>query len=187
MQLVKAYFNYFTHPRETLQQLLQERSLGKACAGYLMGTLGWVLFFNIADGLSVPLFLLKVILVFVAELTAGYFLASLCGLFLDFFRVKVAPVELFVLIGSAGFIKGLLIAFALISAAMPDYGLKWLAPFALLLVLCLQLGYLARGVHRVYGVSVGRALTAWLVAFVPLFIALALIGIFFLWGIILLV
>ena len=187
MQLVKAYFNYFTHPGDTLRQFLRERSLGKACVGYLMATLGWVLFFNIADGLSVPLFLLKIILVFVAELTAGYFLASLCGLFLDFFRVKAAPAELFVLVGSAGFIKGLLIAFALISAALPEYGLAWLAPFALLLVLCLQLGYLSRGVHRVYGISTGRALTAWLMAFVPLGVALGLVGIFFVWGMILLV
>ena len=183
MHLFKSYFNYMQAPEEALQHLLEERSFTQACAGYLAAALGWVLFFNIGDGVFFPVLLFKIGLVFVAEITFGYFLASFCGLFLDFLKVDTSPVKLFVLIGSAGFIKGLLIAFALISAAFPFLHLGLLAPLALLIVLGLQLGYLTRGVHRAYQVSYGQALGAWLMAFVPVGIALILLGIFLVWGI----
>lgn len=110
-------------PSGAITQLAAERSLSRACMGYFAATLGWVLFFNIGDGISPVALLLKLFVVFIAELTAGYFIASLCGLFLDFKHIKSSPAELFVLIGSAGFIKGLLVAFALISAAWPGAGL----------------------------------------------------------------
>ena len=169
MKLLKAYFNYMEDPAGALQSLLAERSFSRACAGYFTAALGWVLFFNIGDGLSVPALLLKLLLVFAAELTAGYFIASVCGLFLDFSRVKASPAELFVLVSSAGFIKGLLIAFALVSAAFPPARLG------------LQLGYLTRGLMRAYGISAGKALGAWLFGFVPAAVAAALAGAFFIW------
>ena len=181
MKLLKAYFNYMEDPAGALQSLLAERSFSRACAGYFTAALGWVLFFNIGDGLSVPALLLKLLLVFAAELTAGYFIASVCGLFLDFSRVKASPAELFVLVSSAGFIKGLLIAFALVSAAFPPARLGLLAPLALVLVLALQLGYLTRGLMRAYGMSAGKALGAWLFGFVPAAVAAALAGAFFIW------
>ena len=187
MHLFKSYFNYMQAPEEALQQLLEERSLTQACVGYLAAALSWVLFFNIGDGIFFPTLLLKIAIVLVAELTAGYFLASFCGLFLDFLKIETSPVKLFVLIGSAGFIKGLLIAFALISAAVPGAKLGLFAPLALLGIFGLQLGYLTRGVHRAYNVSYGKALGAWLMAFVPLAVALGLLGIFMVWGIGLLV
>ena len=167
-------------PSGAITQLAAERSLSRACMGYFAATLGWVLFFNIGD------LLLKLFVVFIAELTAGYFIASLCGLFLDFKHIKSSPAELFVLIGSAGFIKGLLVAFALISAAWPGAGLGLLAPFALLLVLGLQLGYLTRSLMRLCGVSAAQALTAWLFGFVPALVAVVLLGVFFVWGVALL-
>ena len=166
-----------------MHQLLEERSVSQALVGYFASALGWVLFFNIGDGVFFPLLLIKIFLVFVAELTFGYFLASFCGLFLDFLKVETSPVKLFVLIGSAGFIKGLLISFALISATFPFLHLGLLAPLALLIVVGLQLGYLTRGVKRTYNVSYGQALGAWLFAFVPLGVALVLLGIFLVWGI----
>ena len=187
MHLFKSYFHYLQEPQEALQQLLEERSVGQACVGYLAAALGWVLFFNIGDGVFFPVLLLKLAVVFVAEITVGYFLASFCGLFLDFLKVDTSPVKLFVLIGSAGFIKGLLIAFALISAAVPAAKLGLLAPFALLAVLGLQLGYLTRGVKRAYDISYGKALSAWLVAFVPMGVALVLLAVFLVWGVALLV
>ena len=162
-------------PSGAITQLAEERS-----------TLGWVLFFNIGDGISPVVLLLKLLVVFIAELTAGYFIASLCGLFLDFKHIKSSPAGLFVLIGSAGFIKGLLVAFALISAAVPGAGLGLLAPFALLLVLGLQLGYLTRSLMRLCGLNAGKALTAWLFAFVPVLVAVGLLTVFLVWGIALL-
>ena len=170
-------------PEDALQHLLEDRSLGQACVGYLAAALGWVLFFNIGDGVFFPVLLLKLAIVFVAEITVGYFLASFCGLFLDFLEVETSPVKLFVLIGSAGFIKGLFIAFALISAAFPQAYLGMLAPLAMLLVFGLQLGYLTRGVHRAYNISYGKALGAWIMAFVPLAVAMMLLGVFVIWGI----
>lgn len=186
MNLLKSYFKYMDDPSGAITQLAAERSLSRACMGYFAATLGWVLFFNIGDGISPVTLLLKLFVVFIAELTAGYFIASLCGLFLDFKHIKSSPAELFVLIGSAGFIKGLLVAFALISAAWPGAGLGLLAPFALLLVLGLQLGYLTRSLMRLCGVSAAQALTAWLFGFVPALVAVVLLGVFFVWGVALL-
>lgn len=187
MHLFKSYFNYMSAPEEALQRLLQERSVAQACVGYLAAALGWVLFFNIGDGVFLPVLLLKIAIVFIAEITVGCFLASFCGLFLDFLKVETSPVRLFVLIGSAGFIKGLLVALALISAAFPSARLGLLAPLALLGVFGLQLGYLTRGVKRTYDISYGKALGAWLVSFVPLLAALGLLAVFVGWGIGLLV
>ena len=186
MHLLKAYFDYMNSPEKALRALLEERSFAQACAGYFAATLGWVLFFNIGSGATAAAILLKIIVVFIAELTAGYFLASFCGLYLDFLKVETSPAKLFVLIGSAGFIKGLLIAFALISAAFPSARLVWLSPLALLLVFGLQLGYLTRGIKRVYDVSYPRALGAWLFAFVPMLVALGLLFVFMCWGLMLL-
>ncbi len=185
MNLLKTYFLYMKNPQEAVQTLMSTRSFAQACAGYFAATLGWVLFFNIGDGLSVPVLVLKLALVFAAELTAGYFIASLCGLFLDFSRVKASPAELFCLIGSAGFIKGLLIAFALISAAVPAAKLYWLAPVALAFTFALQLGYLTRALMRACQIRASKALGAWLFGFVPVGAAFALCGVFFIWSVVL--
>ncbi len=181
MNLLKTYFLYIKDPHRAVQTLFERRSFAHACAGYFAATLGWVLFFNIGDGLSVPALVFKLLAVFAAELTAGYFIASLCGLYLDFSRIKASPAQLFCLIGSAGFIKGLLIAFALISAAVPAAKLYWLAPLALLLTFALQLGYLTRSLMRACHIGAGKALGGWLFGFVPVCAALALGGVFFIW------
>ena len=186
MELIKIYFQYVKDPSSALKALLEKRSSLWACSGYFAATLGWVLFFNIGDSVIVPVLLLKLLVVFLAELTAGYFIASLCGLYLDFCRVKSSPAELFVLIGSAGFIKGLLIAFALISAALPWAKLGFLAVFALVFVFALQLGYLTRALTRVYDLRIGRALGAWLFGFVPVISVGVLLVAFLIWGIALL-
>jgi hypothetical protein len=183
MHLFKLYFDYMNDPEKAVQTLLHERSFALACAGYFTAALGWVLFFNIGDGLSPVSLVVKLAIVFVAELTAGYFIASLCGLFLDFSNVQTSPAKLFVLIGSAGFIKSLLIAFALISAAVPSAHLGWLAPLALLGVFGLQLGYLTRAIKRAYHISYSRAFGAWVFTVVPVMAVVMLTGVFFVWAI----
>lgn len=185
MGLLNTYFTYMQDPATGVRQLLTRRSFRQACLGYLTATLGWVLFFNIGDQLSVAVLLLKLFLVFLAELTAGYFIAALCGLFLDLRRVKVSSAQLFVLIGSAGFIKAILIAFALISAAFPQAHLGYLAPLALLGVFALQLGYLVLGLKRAWNVGAGEALGGWLFGFVPVCALFGLVGIFFIWFLVL--
>lgn len=186
MGLLNTYFTYMKDPAAGVRQLLTRRSFRQACVGYFVATLGWVLFFNIGDQLSVAALFFKLFLVFLAELTAGYFIAALCGLFLDLRRVKVSSAQLFVLIGSAGFIKALLIAFALISAAVPQAHLGYLAPLALLFVFALQLGYLVLGLKRAWNVSAGEALCAWLFGVVPVCALFGLLGIFFIWFLVLL-
>ncbi len=186
MHLFQSYFHYLREPEQALWILMEERSLAQACVGYLAAALGWVLFFNIGDGLSLSAFLFKLGLVFIAELVAGCFLASFCSFFLDFFHIEILPVKLFALIGSAGFIKGLLIAFALISAALPTAKLGWFAPVVLAGTLGLQLGYLTRGLHRVCNVSCKKALGAWILAFVPAAISAGLLVVFMVWGLVLL-
>ncbi len=173
------------NPVEGMHMLMVRRSFRQACLGYLTAALSWVLFFNIADDLSVAVLCLKLILVFVAELTAGYFIAALCGLFLDLRRVKVSPAQLFVMIGSAGFIKAMLIAFALISAMVPQAHLGWLAPLALAGVFTLQLIYLVQGLKRTWNVNAAEALCAWLFGCIPVSVLFILLGVFFVWFLVL--
>lgn len=187
MNLLNAYFKYMENPETGLHTLMERRSFRQACLGYLMATVSWVIFFNVGDGLSIPALVLKLFFVFIAELTAGFCLASFAGLFLDLKKTKVSSAEVFVLIGSAGWIKGLLIAGALISAMCPSAELWLLAPLFLLGVLLLQLGYLTRGLMRISKISVARALSAWIVAFIPAGVLFGLLGVFCVWGILLLV
>lgn len=187
MNLLKAYFNYMENPELGLHTLMQRRSFRQACLGYFMATLSWVIFFNVGDGLSIPALVLKLFFVFIAEITAGYCLASFAGLFLDLKKTPVSCAELFVLIGSAGWIKGLLIAGALISAMCPTAQLWLLAPLFLAGVLLLQLGYLTRGLMRISTLSVARALGTWIIAFIPVCVLFGLISVFGVWAIILLV
>lgn len=187
MTLLQSYFSYMQNPAQGVQDLLARRSFRQACLGYFAAALSWVLFFNIGDNLSVAALLFKLLVVFAAELTAGYFIAALCGLFLDLRRVKVSAAHLFVLVGSAGFIKGLLIAFALLSAALPQAHLGWLAPLAMLLVWALQLVYLVRGLKHAWNVNAAEALGGWLFGLVPVCAVFALLGIFFVWFLVLLV
>lgn len=183
MNWLKTYFEYMEDPARALKTFLSARSFSLVCAGYFTAALGWVLFFNIGDGISVASLLAKLMLVFAAEVTAGYFMASLCGLFLDFSRIKASPVELFCLLGSAGFINGLLVVFALYAASWPAAHLNWLAPAAVLLLAGLKLGYLTRALMRVYQIPAARALSGWLFGLVPLGVAGLLTGIFAIWGI----
>ncbi|MBP5617283.1 MAG: hypothetical protein J6X06_05840 [Elusimicrobiaceae bacterium] len=187
MGLLKTYFKYMEDPVEGMHMLMARRSFRQACLGYLTAALSWVLFFNIGDDLSVYAFAFKWILVFAAELTAGYFIAALCGLFLDLRRVKVSSAQLFVMLGSSGFIKTILIAFALISAVFTQAHLGRLFPLALLIVFGLQLGYLVRALERTWKVGVAEALGGWLFGFVPVCALFSLLGIFFIWAIVLLV
>lgn len=187
MQLLKTYFTYMQDPAAGMRILMSRRSFRQACLGYFVATLGWVLFFNTGDELSVLALLTKLFIVFAAELTAGYFIAALCGLFLDLIRVKVSSAQLFVMIGSAGFIKALLIAFALISATVPQLHLGVLAPVALLGVFLLQLIYLVRGLQHTWGVDPVEAVGGWLFGLVPVCVLFGLVGIFFIWFVVLLV
>ncbi len=184
--LLETYFLYVKDPAAGIRRLLTRRSFRQACLGYLVAALSWVLFFNIGDHLSVAGMLFKWFLVFCAEVTAGYFIAALCGLFLDLRRVKVSAAQLFVLIGSAGFIKAILIAFALISAALPQAHLGYAAPLALLFVFALELGYLVVGLKHAWEVGTAEALGGWLFGFIPVIALFSLVGIFFIWFIILL-
>lgn len=187
MQLIKNYFEYVQNPAQALKELIAKPSFKQSCCGYLVAALSWVLFFNIGDGLSVPEFLVKLLIVFLAELTAGSFMAALSGLFLAFRGKKISPSQLFVLLGSAGFIKSLLIAFALVSACFPYAQMWMLAPLGILLVFALQLGYLTSALCRTEGTSVTLGLVAWLFGIVPVSALFALLITFFVWMIILIV
>ena len=185
MQLIKNYFQYLQDPHQGLKDLLDTPSFKQACAGYFFAALAWVLFCNIGDAIGVPALLLKVCIVFVAELTAGCLIASLSALVLTFKKVPVSPAQLFVLVGTAGFIKGLLIAFALINAAWPEGSLWMLAPLALLLVVGLQVGYLTLALRRFAQVPVTLGLLAWAFSVVPVCALYGLPAVFLGWLIIL--
>ena len=185
MELVKNYFEYVHNPTQALQKLIETPSFRQACWGYFASTLSWVVFFNIGDEIGIPVFLLKLLIVFVAELTLGAFIAAFSGLFLSFRAKNISPAQLFVLIGSSGFIKGLLIAFALISAMWPQAELWMLAPAALVLVFMLQLGYLTFSLRRVGNIPLSLGLLSWLFGIVPVGMSFSLLGVFVVWMVLL--
>ena len=186
MHGLKIYFHYMENPSAALKEWVQARSVARACAGYLAGALSWVLFFNIGDGLSVAAFAVKLFVVFAAEVAVGFMLAAVCGLFLDFIRVKSSPAEIFCLLGTAGLINGLLPAFALSSAVWPAAHLNLLAPLGMLLVAGLKLGYLSRGLMRVYPLSAAKAVGIWLLCLLPPAVAVSLLAAFGIWSLVLL-
>ena len=179
--LLATYFLYVQDPGAGIRRLLERRSFRQACLGYFVAALSWVLFFNVGDQLSVFSLLFKLGLVFVAEVTAGYFVAALSGLFLDLRYVKVSSAQLFVLVGSTGFLNALLIACALISAAFAAAHLGWLMPLVVLGLFILKLVYLVRGLQYVWNVTVGDGVGAWLFGLIPVCVAFSLAGIFFIW------
>jgi len=186
MQLITNYFEYMRNPEQALKNLIETPSFKGACWGYLSAAVSWVVFFNVGDELGVPAFLLKVLILLVAELTIGALIASLSSLFLSFRGKNISSAQLFVLIGSAGYIKGLFIAFALISAAWPWASLGMLAPLAMVLVFALQLSYLTLALRRVSQTPVSLGLIAWLFGFLPIGILFMLPAVFFVWMILLL-
>lgn len=179
--LLATYFLYVQDPAAGVRRLLEQRSFRQACVGYFAAALSWVLFFNIGGQLSLFALLFKLLIVFAAEVTAGYFIAALCGLFLDLRRVKVSSAQLFVLVGSAGFLNALLIACALISAVFAQANLGVLFPLVILGLWILKLIYLVRGLEHAWQVSVGDAIGAWLFGLVPVAVSVSLMGIFFIW------
>ena len=80
-----------------------------------------------------------------------------------------------------GWINGLLITMALISAAWPELRLGVLAPVGMLLMWGLKLGYLSRGLVRLYQVTASKAVGAWLCTLVPLAAVAVLAGAFVFW------
>ena len=185
-QLLATYFLYVEDSAAGIRRLLERRSFRQACVGYFAAALSWVLFFNIGDHLSLFALLFKLLVVFVAEVTAGYFVAALCGLFLDLRRVKVSSAQLFVLVGSAGFLNALLIACALISAAFAQAHLGILMPLVVLGLWVLKLIYLVCGLQLAWNLNVGDAVCAWLFGLVPVCTAFSLVGIFFIWFLVIL-
>jgi len=184
--LLTTYFLYAQDPAAGVRRLLERRSFRQACLGYFVAALSWVLFFNIGDELGIFALFFKLLVVFVAEVTAGYFVAALCGLFLDLRRVKVSSAQLFVLVGSAGFLNGLLVACALISATFAQAHLGMLMPLVVLGLFVIKIIYLVRGLQHAWNVNVGEALGGWLFGLVPVGLAFSLVGIFLIWFLVLL-
>ena len=69
MNLMKDYFSYVEDPVPALKNFLAARSFGQACLGYFAAALAWVLFFNIGSGISCLALLVKLLILFAAEIT----------------------------------------------------------------------------------------------------------------------
>lgn len=182
MNLLNAYFQYMRAADASAREIFSQRHAAWGVLGYGCAALCMALFFNVGDGLSPLALFAKFAVLFAMELVIGYFAASLSGLFLDFSGVKSSPAQLFTLIGTAGFIKSVLLVFALIKTAAPFLGFLGLPVWGF--VLASQLVYLVKNLKRLYGVSVGRALAALAFAVLPLLAAGAVLGALFVWALI---
>lgn len=182
--LLQAYYLYMKDPREGLRHLFDCRAYSAGIAGYLLAALAAVCVFNTGASLGVFAFLFKTAVWFALELLLGLVMASCAALFLDFSGKKASPAELFILIGTAGFIKGLLIAACVIALACP--ALSFIVPLCVLLVLGLQLGYLLRNIGRIWQVSGWRACGAVFFCALPAVGGAVLAAIFMIWGLVLL-
>ena len=182
--LLQAYYLYMKDPRQGLRHLFAVRAYGAGFAGYLLAALAAVCIFNAGSALGVFAFLFKTAVWFAAEILLGLVMAACAALFLDFSGHKASPAELFILIGTAGFIKGLLIAASVIALAVPV--LSFIVPLCVLLVLGLQLGYLLRNISRLWNVGGWCACGAVFFCALPAVGSALLAGIFFIWGLVLL-
>lgn len=171
-------------PREGLELLFSSRAYGVGLLGYLTAALAAVCVFNAGAGLGVFAFLFKTLVWWAAELTIGLVMAACAALFLDFTGKKASPAQLFILIGTAGFIKGLIIAFSVIALAQP--ALSFLVVLGVLATLCLQLGYLLRNIMRVWKVNAWQACGAVFFCAVPALAGAMLSLVFFVWGLVVL-
>ena len=186
MRLLRSYFNYMQNPTGRWTDLFDRASSAQACAGYFVAALSWVIFFNLGDGISLAALVFKLFFVFLAEVTAGYFIASLTAIYLSFRKIDVSASTLFVLLGSAGFIKSLLIAWALLCAMFPSMHLNSCNALALLLVFALQILYLIAGLKQLVTLTSLGAFVAWGAGVVPGAVLLFVLGVFGIWGIALL-
>ena len=126
----------------------------------------------------------RVLFLFVAEVTAGYFIASLTGLYLHFQKKPIVCSDLFSMISLAGFLKTLLVPWALIAAVFPNLGLSDIGFFWLGAVVLLQICYLTRELKRLGNLSVDRAFLAWMMGIWPVFLLLGIVFIFGVWGLV---
>jgi len=186
MKLLTSYFKYLQNPSSRWTDFFDSSCVTQACLGYFIAAVGWVIFFNLGDDLSLFALIFKLFFVFLAEVTAGYFIASLVGIYLSF-KEKAAPASaLFVLIGTAGFIKGLLIAWALLCAMFSGLHLSDCSALVLLGVFVLQIIYLVRGIKQIVPLTTASAMAAWLAGIIPGVLVAFLAGVFFIWGVALL-
>lgn len=181
MNLLSAYFSYAKDPKQTVRDIAARRSFGAAMLGYLTAALSYLVFLNVTAGLGAWSFIAQAGVLLLLELTAGYFIASLSGLFLDFSNHKGSGTELFIIIGLSGFIKSLLVVFALIAAVVP-----WISSVGIIVVLLVwvcQFVFIVRNLKRLYDISTGRAVGVLLFAAVPVAALALLLGALSVWAV----
>lgn len=165
LALWNAYFKYAKDPATAVRELVEERRFRAALLGYAAAALCWVVFFWIGDGLSAWGLLWRFAFFWLLEATIGYLWAALSGLFLNFFSDSNGSSSLFVVLGLSGFVQGILIVFALVSAALP--WLKSLAALAAGISLLWRFSFVLLNTARVAKVGLEKAFCVLLFAFVP--------------------
>lgn len=170
--LVKAYFDYYQSPAETMCRLVRERRFSAAVLGYFVAALCWVCYFWIGSGLSTWGFIWRFLFFWLLEITLGYLWAALSGLFLNFFSHENGSSALFISLGLSGFVQGLLLCFALCAARFP--GLTILSALALSVTLVLRFTSAVINTARAGQVGLSKALGALCFVLVPAAAAMCL-------------
>ena len=165
LALLNAYFAYDKNPKQAVCELVEKRHFGAALTGYAAAAVCWTVFFWIGESLSVWGLLWRFIFFWLLEVTMGYLWAALSGLFLNFFSDQNGSSALFVVLGLSGFCQGLVLAFALLTAAFSF--LKPLAALVLVIVFLLRFAFVLINTSRVAGVGRAKAFCVLCFAFIP--------------------
>ncbi len=163
--LIKAYFSYRKDPEQVVRELVSQRRFAAAMWGYAVAALCWVCFFWLGDGLSAWGFVWRFVFFFLLEISLCYLWAALSGLFLSFFSHEDGSAALFIAFGLSGFVQGLLLCYALISAAMPE--LTSLAALVFFIVMMVRFTFVVMTTARGVQVGMSKALGALCFVLVP--------------------
>lgn len=180
MIIFNALYNFALYPATTINKIMDERRLGLALLGYFAGAASTVMVIGLNQGgLSRAWFMLGLPAFMFFNLCVGFFFSSSAHLFLELATGKGRAAGLFVLIGLSEFTKTILVAFAIISLAMP-----WIAgagALVSLLVFILQIFVILFMMHHAYGLSKTGTFFALVASVIPSVISMFALGFLFIW------
>ncbi|WP_428897204.1 hypothetical protein Dip518_000991 [Parelusimicrobium proximum] len=149
--MLNSLENFFLNPVPTLNNIIEKRKIGMGMFGYGVAAFSMAVFLNIAEGASIAGFIVSFLSIFLFYMVACAVFSAGVQLFLDFITRRGSVLGLFGIMGLVGFANALLVAFALIGNAAPEFA--FVKALGLLTVLVIQLFMLTAYINRAYNIS----------------------------------